>query len=350
LIPRLGSREQQALLSDVQARGIQEPLVVNRRNVILDGHERLEVARKLELVSVPVRIVAPRDELKFMVQAALQRRQLNAGQRAALVVTLINLKEERARADSRRRANLRRGSDVATLRLREGRTCEKVAKQAGCGARTATDVITVAIADTRLLDKITAGKKSANAAATSIRQKQRAAALPKAPPLPNGPFELIYADPPWQLGYPEGSGAPENHYPTLAGDKIKALPVPAAAKSVLFLWVPISLLPLGLEVIEAWGFSYRSNLVWVKPSIGPGSWARNRHEHLLLAIRGKHRAPQPTLRPDSVIEAPRRRHSQKPLEAYELIETAYPEASKVELFARGKPRPGWAAWGNEVSK
>jgi N6-adenosine-specific RNA methylase IME4 len=114
--------------------------------------------------------------------------------------------------------------------------------------------------------------------------------------------------------------------------------------------VPVPLLPKGFEVLEAWGFEYRTELVWVKPSIGTGSWTRNRHEDLLFATRGKQRAPEPELRPDSVIEAPRRRHSQKPVETYERIETAYPEASKVELFARGKPRPGWIAWGNEVSK
>ena len=100
--------------------------------------------------------------------------------------------------------------------------------------------------------------------------------------------------------------------------------------------------------MAAWGFTYKTNLVWVKPSIGLGKWARNRHELLLLGKRGKQAAPDPEDLPDSVIEADRRRHSQKPDQVYALIERAHPQASKLELFARGTPRPGWTTWGNEA--
>jgi N6-adenosine-specific RNA methylase IME4 len=100
--------------------------------------------------------------------------------------------------------------------------------------------------------------------------------------------------------------------------------------------------------MQTWGFAYKTNLVWVKPSIGLGNWARNRHELLLLGRKGNHPTPDPEHRPDSVIEAPRGRHSQKPSSVYELIETAHPQASKLELFARGTPRPGWTSWGNQL--
>ena len=98
---------------------------------------------------------------------------------------------------------------------------------------------------------------------------------------------------------------------------------------------------------NTWGFTYKTNLAWVKPSIGLGVWTRNRHELLLFATRGQIEVPEPEQRPDSVIEADRGRHSQKPDSAYELIEAAYPHLSKLELFARGTPRPGWQTWGNE---
>ena len=107
-------------------------------------------------------------------------------------------------------------------------------------------------------------------------------------------------------------------------------------------------MPEALEVIAAWGFEYKSSLVWVKPSIGPGVWLRNRHELLLVAQRGGYPPPEPDERADSVLEAPRGRHSQKPERVYELLERMYPSASKLELFAR-RGWPGWAVWGNELA-
>jgi N6-adenosine-specific RNA methylase IME4 len=130
---------------------------------------------------------------------------------------------------------------------------------------------------------------------------------------------------------------------------IAALQVPAAEQGVLFLWVVSCLLPQALTVISAWGYTYKTNLVWVKPSIALGRWARNRHELLLIARRGDQPPPEREDLPDSVFEAPRGRHSEKPALVYELIERAYPGLSKLELFARGTPRPGWAAWGNQLT-
>lgn len=110
-----------------------------------------------------------------------------------------------------------------------------------------------------------------------------------------------------------------------------------------------SLLPDALEVIDAWGFTYKTNLVWVKPWIGRGNYLRNRHELLLLATRGGYSPPADDRRSDSVIDAPRGRHSEKPARFYELIEQMYPNAIRLELFARGNARPGWTTWGNEAT-
>jgi N6-adenosine-specific RNA methylase IME4 len=116
---------------------------------------------------------------------------------------------------------------------------------------------------------------------------------------------------------------------------------------MLFLWVPPAILEQAFAVIHAWGFDYRTNITWVKPSVGMGNYVRQRHEHLLIARRGEFPLPEPAHRPNSIIEAPRREHSRKPDEAYALIEQMYPELPKIELFAR-YARPGWAAWGNEI--
>jgi N6-adenosine-specific RNA methylase IME4 len=179
---------------------------------------------------------------------------------------------------------------------------------------------------------------------------QRYAQIGEAPPLPEEPFELLYVDPPWRMGSPDSADAPEQHYPTLPLDEIKAIEIPAAENAVLFLWAVNSLLPEALETMGAWGFTFKTNLSWVKGSIGLGNWFRNQHELLLFGCRGTVSPPEPSDRVSSVIQAPAGRHSAKPHLVYELIERCFPHMSKVELFARGTPRPGWTAWGNEVTQ
>ena len=166
---------------------------------------------------------------------------------------------------------------------------------------------------------------------------------------------MIYADPPWHFEvYNEESGverAAGNHYPTMSLDEICALPVAdlATDDAILFMWTTVPHLRESFDVLVAWGFQYKTNIVWVKDKIGLGYLVRNQHELLLIATRGDIPTPLPAQRPASVINAPRREHSRKPDEAYDLIERMYPELPKIELFARQR-RPGWEVWGNEVAE
>lgn len=183
------------------------------------------------------------------------------------------------------------------------------------------------------------------------RQLRNDAIRRNSPPLPEGVYDLIYADPPWQYEHPiSDSRAIENQYPTMTTDEICALPVGdrAADDCVLLLWATNPKLPDALRVIEAWGFTYRTNFVWVKDKIGMGYYARQRHELLLVAVRGTPGTPDPSARPDSVIEAPRGAHSAKPHRVYAMIERMYPHARRLELFARNT-RDGWAGWGAEYA-
>lgn len=160
-------------------------------------------------------------------------------------------------------------------------------------------------------------------------------------------FPVIYADPPWAYDFTESpSRAIENHYPVMTLEDIKALDVPAAEDAVLFLWSTPPKLAEAAEVMAAWKFRYRTCLVWVKPSIALGKWARQRHELLLIGTRGGFPAPLKPA-PDSVYEEPRAGHSVKPERFRELIEAMCPGQPYCELFARGG-RPGWAAWGYEA--
>jgi N6-adenosine-specific RNA methylase IME4 len=161
-------------------------------------------------------------------------------------------------------------------------------------------------------------------------------------------FPVLYADPPWRYEHVKtNSRAIENQYPTMDHGALCALPVPADDDSVLLLWATAPKLAEALDLVDAWGFEYRTCLVWVKDKIGMGYYARQRHELLLVGARGALAVPVPSRRPDSVIEAPRGAHSAKP-DLYELIDRMWPGLRKLELFARRSvERSWWSTWGND---
>lgn len=175
-------------------------------------------------------------------------------------------------------------------------------------------------------------------------------------------FRTILADPPWQFQNRTGKMAPEhkrlNRYPTMALEEIKQLPVSCVAeeKSHLYLWVPNALLPEGLEVMRAWGFQYKTNIVWekVRKDGGPdgrgvGFYFRNVTELLLFGVRGNGmRTLSPARTQVNLIRTQKREHSRKPDEMIELIESCSP-GPYLELFARGE-RQGWSLWGNQANE
>lgn len=166
------------------------------------------------------------------------------------------------------------------------------------------------------------------------------------PPELTGKYHVIYADPPWSYDNSGFDQSAEQHYPTMTLDEIKAMPVKEIASTpcVLFLWATVPLLPSALEVMESWGFEYKTHRVWIKDK-GPGIgwWLYTRHELLLIGTRNGNAHPEERI--DSVIIAPAGKHSKKPDSVYSDIEQCY-KGSKIELFAR-QARDGWTSWGNE---
>lgn len=173
-----------------------------------------------------------------------------------------------------------------------------------------------------------------------------------------GQYATILADPPWQFQNRTGKVAPEHRrllrYPTMEPREILELPVArlAAARSHLYLWVPNALLAEGLRVMEAWGFTYKSNLVWHKvrkdggsDGRGVGFYFRNVTELVLFGVRGSMRTLPPGRTQVNLLATRKREHSRKPDEIYDIIEACSP-GPYLELFARF-PRPGWRQWGNE---
>ncbi len=175
-------------------------------------------------------------------------------------------------------------------------------------------------------------------------------------------FSTVLADPPWQFKNRTGKMAPEHkrlkRYSTLSLQEIKELPVEAIVNDTahLYLWVPNALLAEGLQVMEHWGFTYKTNIIWykVRKDGGPdrrgvGFYFRNVTEMILFGVRGKKaRTLQPGRSQENIIVARKREHSRKPDEQYKIIESCS-WGPFIELFARG-PRKGWFVWGNQAEE
>lgn len=172
-------------------------------------------------------------------------------------------------------------------------------------------------------------------------------------------FGAIMADPPWRFANRTGKMAPEHRrlhrYRTMTLAEICAMPVAdaAAVRSHLYLWCPNALLAWGLEVVRAWGFEYKTNIVWLKvrkdggpDGRGVGFYYRNVTELVLFAVRGGLRTLPPGRRMVNLIATMKEKHSKKPEEIYDMVEHCSP-GPYLELFARSI-RPGWAAWGDQA--
>ncbi len=172
-------------------------------------------------------------------------------------------------------------------------------------------------------------------------------------------FGTVLADPPWRFTNRTGKVAPEHRrlsrYPTLTASEIGALPIAGHLDEMAhcYLWVPNALLPEGLAVLAAWGFAYKSNIVWhkVRKDGGPdgrgvGFYFRNVTELVLFGVRGRLRTLGPGRRQTNLLATRKREHSRKPDELYPVVEACSP-GPRLELFAR-YPRAGWQTWGLEA--
>jgi N6-adenosine-specific RNA methylase IME4 len=170
------------------------------------------------------------------------------------------------------------------------------------------------------------------------------------PKPPTTKSHVILVDPPWKYEFSStNTRAIENHYPTMTAEELQQFDIESYSENdcVMFMWATSPKLAEAIDLLRQWDFSYRTSMVWVKDKIGMGYYARQRHEILLIATRGNLPIPEPSNRPDSVIEASRTEHSKKPEIVYDIIEQMYPEFSKIEIFARNE-RDGWSSWGNQL--
>jgi len=176
-------------------------------------------------------------------------------------------------------------------------------------------------------------------------------------PFPNKKYQIIYADPPWSFNFRNRGGlsqkAKDALYDTMTPNELLLLPVNKLADNncALFIWIMDSQMPLALELIEKWGFTYKTvGYTWVKLNktkyhFGGGNWTRSNPEQCLLATKGKIKRLSASER--QLVVEPRREHSRKPDSIRNSIVRLIGDVSRIELFAR-QQTPGWDVWGNEV--
>lgn len=171
--------------------------------------------------------------------------------------------------------------------------------------------------------------------------------------IPKNKYRVFYADPPWFYTAPQHSREEQNtvletHYPTMKISELCALPISSMAQenAVLFMWVTSPVLDQCWPIIEAWGFEYKTSIVWNKDAHNVGHYVSVRHELLLICTRGSCTPDIDTL-PPSVVTEKRTGHSVKPETFRAMIDTMYPKGNRIELFAR-RPAKGWDVWGNDV--
>lgn len=355
-LPTLTPHEFAALRESIRDRGQLEPIVVSAgpacEGEIGDGHHRQQACAELG-VEPRVKRRAFDTEAEFrlyQLDINLKRRHLTVAQRIEMGAERLPWEQEIARTRQGTRTDL---EPPRSPTQKSERATERTAAAVGLKPSTFERGLKVLReAPAEIANQLRTGDLTVNAAYLKTRTAERRQEALERPPVqpPTGCYSLLYVDPPWQYEHlpVSESRAVENHYPTMTLEALKTFDVPAADDAVLFMWATNPKLGEALELIDAWGFSYRTNAVWVKDRIGMGYYVRAQHELLLIARRGEMSPPNEFARPASVIHAPRLAHSAKPESVYELLERMYPGVPRIELFARSE-RDGWDSWGNEVA-
>jgi N6-adenosine-specific RNA methylase IME4 len=340
-----------ALAQSIKEVGLLHPIVVQPNNVLIAGKRRLEACKQLSWTKIPVTVIDLNDIALGQFHENVYRKDLLPTEIDAIRRVL----EPQQRAAAKARQGTRTDKHPGKLPGSAGRVRDKIAAFAGCSGRQVDKIkaiVDAADSDARFeplrekLDK-TRNVDRAYRELKLIQKADRLRAEP--PPLPmKGPYRVIVVDAPWSYDLLAALHRDPTPYPTMTLDEIKALPITSMAHQdcVLWLWTTNAHLPDAFDALSAWGFTYRTTLSWAKPRLGIGNWLRGQTEHCLLATRGK---PSITLKNQStLLTAPQGKHSEKPSEFYDLVESLCPAPRYVSLFHGAEARPNWDAHGDRV--
>lgn len=368
--------------------GLLNPITVSSENVLIAGLHRLEAFKRIGLPEIPV-IVFEYDEIHQHLAEVLEnsaRSDLTELERGEALLEAKEFYEvlhpetkaggDRGNQHTGGKTRRAHSATFATAKAGTTRRSERVIQESIQIAHGITSEVRDLIRGDALADRkkdllnlarikdpvkqlevarqvVDGAAKDIHTAHLNVNRAEKLEALAEPADLStvSGIYNVILADPPWRYEHvSRNSNAIENHYPTMTLAEIAALPIPAADTSILYLWATAPKLEEALRVMREWGFTYRSHAVWDKMRIGLGYWFRGRHELLLVGIKGEFPTPANETRFDSVFTESKTEHSVKPEIVYEMIEAMYPKGRKLEIFARGEARSGWAVWGNETQK
>jgi N6-adenosine-specific RNA methylase IME4 len=349
IFPMLSDEELDSLAVDIKTHGLRHPLVMHDRE-LLDGRNRLAACKIAGVVPSFVEYEGD-SPVSFVISVNIKRRQLDASQRACVAVEI-----EPMFAVEAKKRQVRKSVDSVVANLPQQKPDKAKARDQ------AADVVSVSprmvqyakeikAKNPEAFERVKSGEVTVNEVQREIKKKDHALLVEKVkrePPKIIGVAELILADPPWKYDHQQASNRDiENHYPTASIEEICKHVPNVADDSILFLWATAPKLVEALQVMEAWGFNYRTHAIWDKEKQGMGYWFRGQHELLLVGVRGNPGCTPEPARVSSVFRSARGRHSEKPICVYEWIELAFPQLLKLEMYCR-TPRKGWQVWGNEI--
>lgn len=346
--------------------GVLQPVILDEGKNLLAGRHRYLACQKLGMTQIPYttpeKVKSSYSARLAVLSENLYREELTALQRSEWVEEYEKLTDEMDNFDTAPGAprTTKQKAEAIGMSERTLQECKQIASKLAPEVKQALEGTEVADSQKQLLqlarmtpeqqaeavERFRSGAvKDLRAAARDIRRETLHSA-----PLPDGVFNLVTADPPWQYDNDGARGSAENHYPTLSLDQMLELPIGErlADNVVMFLWVTTSHQAEALMLLDHWGLEFKSEIIWVKPHIGTGYYTRGKHEKLWICTRGDLMTPSKL--PESVQHWPVAEHSRKPAEAYQLMLEMYPHLThRLELFGRS-PREGFTVHGNEADK
>ena len=367
LVPEPEKDEYDSIMNSIKNERQQEPIIVwkdpkSEKNFVIDGHTRYKICNELG-IEPKIQFKTFTSWLqakKYAIDVNLLRRHLLQPKKVELAFKLVEI--ENKLAEERKLSTIpvkgQKGFQPMSVPngINTGRAVEFVAEKTGMSPRTVARIKCVLDSGNKeLIRNVMNGTTKPSHAERQIRKEN---AIRNPIPLPEGKFRVILSDVPFAYDN-ELEGAP--NYPTLNTEEIINLkdkngkPITSVFSNdcIIFFFSPIPKLEEALKVLSAWGFKYKTAIIWSKekdgkPQEGTGYYVRATCELLLIATKGKMGPPLPQNRALGIIKEPRTKvHSQKPDRIRSLITKMYPGEKPLELFGRTKVE-SWEVWGDQI--
>lgn len=364
LIRPLTQEEYNLLEDSLKDSGCREPITILEDGTIIDGHNRYKICQEHNIKYskfVQKGLESETDVKLWMLYNQIGKRNYTNFDKSLVAIEIEKLESIKAKERMLKLSNLKQFQELEeqndlparsdlTEREKSGKALEKAAKSVGVGYGTVYKTKQILDkAPEEVIEKVRKGEVSIDRAYQKLQRAERLEQNKQAE-WPKGKFRIFYADPPWKYGDERsGMGGAVDQYSLMDLEDIKSMPVAELAEdnAVLFMWGTAPLMREAFEVMDGWGFQYKTNIIWNKVRPNLGNYTSVRHELLFIATKGSC-TPDTNIRPNSVQTIERTgRHSEKPEEFRQIVESLYTYGNKIELFAR-KQSTGWEVYGNEI--